>query len=200
MNYTYERKINDNISNIDIDITITKLTDLNLLRKACESTMEGTSKISLNAIYRCMHSPMRTQLFYIEMKNIPSFVSVHFVRHKIGVEHFVLSKRDDRFGDNNTENRLTPINHSMLINAESIVNMSRKRLCSKAHEETRIIMEFIKYEMFNIDEDLYTYMVPECVFRNHACPELKSCNASKVWKLERGYMSIVDMENSIRGN
>ncbi len=65
-------------------IIVTKLTDINLMRTACEATFRGNSKITLDQIYKCQHSPIRTQLFWIEMIDILTFVSVHFVRHKIG--------------------------------------------------------------------------------------------------------------------
>ena len=69
-------------------ITVEKLTDISLLRRACAVTMGAeSSKARLETFYNCERSPIRTQMFWIEMKGIPSFVSVHLVRHKIGVEH-----------------------------------------------------------------------------------------------------------------
>lgn len=137
--------------------------------------------MTLDKIYKSMHSPIRTQLFWIQMIDIPSFVSVHFVRHNVGVSHFVLSMRDDRSGVPNSEtNRLTPINHSMLINAESLINMARKRLCSKASIETQNVMKAIKEKIGEVDKDLEKYLVPECFFRNGFCPELKSCGKNKL--------------------
>ena len=41
------------------------------------------------------HSPIRYLRFIIRME-IPYCNSVHFVRHKLGVEHFVQSQRNDR--------------------------------------------------------------------------------------------------------
>ena len=62
----------------------------------------------------------------------------------------------------------------MLINAQSLINMARKRLCMKAHKETRMIMESIKEAIENIDPDLAKCMIPECQYRGQ-CHELKSC-------------------------
>src|SRR6056297_3145672 len=97
-------------------IIVTKLTDEKIMRRACEMTMHGKkSKASLAAMYRCEHSPMRTQMFWVEMHEIPQFVSVHFVRHNVGVEHFVSSLRDDLWGQG-TEDRWSPVMHGMCLN------------------------------------------------------------------------------------
>jgi len=155
-------------------IAVQKLTDESLMRKACAVTNGKTSsKVTLEQIYKCEHSPIRTQLFWIEMYGIPSFVSVHFVRHKVGVEHFVKSLRDDRCGKGN-ETRNSPVNHFMLINAQALINMARKRLCTKAHKETRKVMNEIKMAVRNVDFPLFERLVPDCEYRN-GCYELKSC-------------------------
>lgn len=152
-----------------MEIKITKLTDDAVLKKAFNSTVRFNSNVSLFNAYLMMHSPIRTQEFFIEMVDIPTFVSVHFVRHKIGCEHFVLSNRDDRGGD--IADRNTPINHSMKINAEALITLSRKRLCLASHKKTVQIMSLIKNKIKYIDSDLVKFMVPECVFRNGICPE-----------------------------
>lgn len=160
-------------------ITVKKLTDETLMQRACEmtSTYHGDmkkSKISLLKIYDCEHSPIRTQLFWIELIGIPTFVSVHFVRHKIGVEHYVSTNREDRGGQKESH-RLTPVNHGMLVNAQAIINMSRKRLCRKASPETLAVMQEIKKEIAKIDPNLAIFMVEECKYRGGRCHELQSC-------------------------
>lgn len=155
-------------------IIVKKLTDEALMRRACEMTMHGTeSKMTLDKIYQCEHSPMRTQMFWIEMLDIPSFVSVHFRTHSVGTTHFVTSNREDRGGAEDV-NRWTPVNHGMLINAQALVNLARKRLCFKAHEETRWIMECVKAAISQEDPALSQKLVTECEYRR-GCPELKSC-------------------------
>lgn len=157
-----------------MEISIKKYTDEALMRRACEMTMHGaSSNMTLEKIYECEHSPMRTQMFWVEMLDIPTFASVHFVRHKIGVEHFVTSNREDRGGKEETD-RWTPVNHGMLINAQALINMARKRLCYKAHHEVRKIMEEIVNSMYMIDADLADRMVPDCEYRN-GCHELRPC-------------------------
>lgn len=156
-------------------IEVTKLTDVELARKACAFTAgKETSKITLDKLYDCEHSPIRCMLFWIEMYDIPSFVSVHFVRHKIGVEHYVKSLRDDRCGTGD-ETRNSPVNHAMLINAQALINMARKRLCGKAHKETQRVMQEIFRGVYEADPYLADYMVPECEYRGGVCHELVSC-------------------------
>jgi len=155
-------------------VLVRKLTDETILRRACEMTFKGkTSKMTLAKMYDCEHSPIRSQVFWVEMIGVASFVSVHFVRHKIGVEHFVESNRDDR-GGNDRVDRNTPVNHGMLINAQALINMARKRLCSKAHQKAVKAMRMIQEEVRKVDPDLAIYMVAECEYRR-GCHELQSC-------------------------
>ena len=79
-------------------ISATKLTTPDLARIACQYTMHShaASAITMDRLYAMEHSPIRTQLFAVEMVGIPTFVSVHLTRHKIGVEHWVQTNREDR--------------------------------------------------------------------------------------------------------
>lgn len=158
-------------------ITVKKLTDEKLMQRACQFTINKETDISLKKIYQCEHSPVRTQMFWVEMFDIPSFVSTHLVRHKIGVEHFVKSNRDDRGGTGH-EDRNTPVNHAMFINAEALISMARKRLCRKAHKKTVEVMEAIRQAVGEEDLDLYKRMVKNCIYRG-GCYELVSCGSPK---------------------
>jgi len=153
-----------------------RLTGEDLLRAACESTMhrKTESKITLPTIYNCEHSPVRAILFKISMEGIPSFVSVHLVRHKIGVEHFVQTMRDDR-GAVEVANRNTPVDHTMILNAQALINMSKKRLCYKASKETRDVFNLIVDAVALVDEELPKYLEPECIYRGGFCHEPKMC-------------------------
>ena len=158
----------------------TKITDEALLRLACSFTIAAESKMTLDRIYKCEHSPMRTQLFTVEMYEIPTFVSVHFVRHKHGVEHFVKSNRDDRGGKDG--GRWEPVNHLMLVNAQALINMARKRFCYQAHSATVLVMAGIREAIELVDPDLARYMVPECEYRG-GCHELRPCGYFERGKL-----------------
>lgn len=159
-----------------------KITNLALMQWACSMTIDADTNIQLDNIYKNEHSPMRTQLFKVEMISIPSFVSVHFVRHTQGVMHFCKTLRDDR-GATGREDRWTPTNHGMIVNAQALVNMARKRLCSKSHKKTVEVMEQLRATVSMVDPCLADYMVPECVYRGGRCFETKPCYKYKEYKI-----------------
>lgn len=156
-----------------IQVKVIKLTSPTLMHDAFSSTVRSTIAPSLAQAYRWMHSPIRTQMFAVYME-VPTFVSVHFVRHKAGVEHFVCSNRDDRGGGKDTA-RDTMINHMMLLNAETLITMAHKRLCGCAHTWTQRTMELIRDRIRAVDPDLADVMVPLCGWRNGRCDEPKCC-------------------------
>ena len=82
-----------------MEITVKKLTDLDLLRRANEFTTGHESKMSLERAYFYGHSPIRTQIFWVEMKDIPLFVASQLVRQHVGAQFFQRSKRVDRGGE-----------------------------------------------------------------------------------------------------
>lgn len=124
---------------------------------------------------KCRHSPIRTLMFTIEMI-IPYYVSVHFVRHKIGCEHYVQSQRNDRQSnyDRNSAPQNAMVCHIMEINAESLLNMSNRRLCGMADATTRYVMTLICKEVEKTNPEFIGHMKPMCEYQ-HICPEFKSC-------------------------
>lgn len=86
-----------------MEISVKKLTDLDLLHRANEFTTGHESKMSLKRAYFYGHSPIRTQIFWVEMKDIPLFVASQLVRQHVGVQFFQRSKRVDRGGENFAE-------------------------------------------------------------------------------------------------
>lgn len=119
------------------------------------------------------HSPLRTIMFTIEMQNIPYCNSVHFVRHKFGVEHYVKSQRSNENRGEEPQN--APVNHIMDINAQALIFMARKRLCFKADETTREIMKEIVNKIIDVCPEFKGFLVPECIYRGNICHEFKSC-------------------------
>ena len=163
-----------------MNITVTKLTDISLMREACDATRKvgmdsfRPSQMSLKRMYQCEHSPARTQLFKIHLYDIPSYVSTHLVRHSVaGQYHAVESNRADRGGSDEV-NRLTPVHHLMILNAQHLIDMSRVRLCFNADKRTVAVMSRLRKEIAKIDPDLAEFMVPNCVARGY-CPELRAC-------------------------
>lgn len=121
------------------------------------------------------HSPIRKIKVAWKWEDLKSWVSVHFVRHWLGILHFVTTQRTDRTGINRDESRQdTRVSHECEANAQALINISRKRLCSQASPETRKAWEEVKEQVSNIDPILGSVMVKECIYRGF-CPEFKSC-------------------------
>jgi hypothetical protein len=157
-------------------ITVTPLSTVAQVQRAAEMTTHGQPcKAPMRLWYKTMHSPVRLMRFWIEMEGIPTFVSVHFVRHKIGVEHFVQTMRDDRGGLEPAQvTRLTPVTHGMEINAQALVTMARKRLCYKAHTGTVAVFRKVVKAIGEVDPELPRWLVPECAAIGY-CPEFSEC-------------------------
>ena len=169
-------------------ITVEKLTDINLVREALSFCYGIDSKMTLEKLYFQGHTPVRLELFKVFLEGIPTKVSVHLVRHsQVGQFHLVGSNRadwnkaEDREEWDKKVNRLTPVNHFMLLNAQHLIEMSHKRLCSKAEKDTRIVWEKVKNQVSVVDPELAKYMVPSCEYRNGICTEPDSCGLYKRW-------------------
>ena len=158
--------------------TLRKLTGIDIMRSVCETIMQGRykSKMTMGEMARLEHSPLRTQVYLLRMEELKTFISVHLVRHKFGIEHFVGSNRDDRGGADFIADRDTPIPHDCMVNAQELLFMARKRLCYKSHKETVAAMTHIKNEVEKVDPELAPLMVPECVYRGSLCPETRICH------------------------
>ena len=126
-------------------------------------------------LLRAEHSPIRELWFGIKMK-IPYWVSVHFVRHHIGVNHYVQTQRTDRTNiDRNFLPQDAMVSHIMSINVQELMFMARKRLCKQASEETRAVMQLICSEVVKVCPELDGLLVPLCKYRNGICTEMFSC-------------------------
>lgn len=71
--------------------------------------------------------------------------------------------------------RYTPVNLGLLVNAQSLIDMAKLRLCNCAHKETIVVFQALKNEIAKIDPDLAVYMVRKCVYRNGLCGEPRCC-------------------------
>lgn len=126
------------------------------------------------------HSPLRELWFGIKME-IPYWVSVHFVRHHIGVNHYVQTQRNDR--QDNYDRTQAPqgemVSHIMSINAQELVFMAHKRLCRQASKETREVMEEIVRQVIELHPEFKDVLVPLCGYRNGLCTEFNCCGYNK---------------------
>jgi len=132
------------------------------------------------------HSPIRIIRLDYTWINIKSWISVHFVRHWLGITHFVSTQRDDRTGlDRDSKPQDSPVNHSFEANAQAVINISRKRLCFQAHKETREKwIEFLENAVRPSEPELHSVCVKECVYRGF-CPEMVKCGYSETKEFEQ---------------
>ena len=124
------------------------------------------------------HSPIRRMKIYWRWLDLKYWVSVHISRHKIGIEHFVKTQRTDRTGvDRNDLPQGSLVNHACEADAQALINVSRKRLCFCASPETRKAWERVKESVAEVEPELASCMVKECVYRGF-CPEMFPCGYS----------------------
>lgn len=133
------------------------------------------------------HSPIRLVEFDWTWKDIMQWVTTHLVRHHEGCEKFVHSQRGDRRVLPVPRNELpqgTLNDMDMTANAQAIINISRKRLCSCASKETREAWKQVVEAIREVDPVLADKCVPECLYRGF-CPEfMNPCGYSKTKKFE----------------
>ncbi len=155
---------------------------LNTIGKESEKEVSSEWK---SMILRSEHSPIRSLWFTWKWHNLPYFVSTHFVRHKIGIEHFISSQRNDRQKkyDRNLAPQSSVVTHMCIANAQAIINMSRVRCCYQASSETRNAWLLLLEEVEKVCPELYTLCQPNCVYRGH-CPEPRSCGWNKTPQFE----------------
>lgn len=157
--------------------------------KTCTLNTVGKSSTKLptedwkRRLIAAEHSPLRELWFGIKME-IPYWVSVHFVRHHIGVNHYVQSQRNDRQDkyDRTEAPQGAPVSHIMSINAQELVFMAHRRLCRQAAPETREVMEEIVRQVRETNPEFAEVLVPMCVYRNGKCTEFNPCGYYKTVK------------------
>lgn len=140
-----------------------------------EITSEWKTKI-----LKAGHSPIRSLIFVFRLE-IPYWVSVHLVRHKIGVEHFVQSQRNDRQNqyDRETAPQGAMVSHCIMLNAESLITISHKRLCNQASKETREVVQEMCNQAVKVCPELDGLLVPMCIYRGGQCSEFFPCGGNK---------------------
>lgn len=150
---------------------------LALATQGTESSKPPTKEWKIKML-RAEHSPIRTLRFLISME-IPYYSSVHFCRHKIGVEHYVRSQRTDRNPGKPDRDSLpqgATVTHIMEINAPELMQMARMRLCGKADPMTRRVMQEIRRKVIEVCPEMEEFLVPKCRYLK-GCNEIHPCGA-----------------------
>lgn len=146
-----------------------------------DESQNAPRKAFLADMYLSEHSPIRDRLFVISIRGIKSWVATHFVRHHEGFTPYVSTQRDDRleyYGSRDDKRQGELVNMDITINAQAFINVSRKRLCGKAHAETQVVWQKVLNKLKEIDPELHAVCVPECVYRG-VCPEKDPCGRTE---------------------
>lgn len=143
------------------------------------------------------HSPIRKFKISWRWLDLKYWVSVHLVRHWLGIVHFVSTQRTDRTGvsrDELPQNSL--VNHECEANAQSLINISRRRLCLCASLETRQAWQLVKDKIAEVEPELAKCMVRECVYRNGLCPEMFTCGFNKTSAFENELKDYLEIKQN----
>lgn len=146
----------------------------------CRSTVgkpdlgKEPSKAFKRSILIAEHSPIRDIIVKWRWKDMPHWVTVHWVRHKF--EKFVRTQRSDRTGV--PREKLPQDEPQTFVgeaNTQHLIDAWRKRLCRKASPETRRYAEDLKLELYFHQPEISDVLVPNCVYRC-GCPEMDGCS------------------------
>ena len=169
----------------DSDWLLVRNNALFTRRKSSSTVPSSKLKLKLLA---SEHSPIYNLEYIWEWLNLPYWVSVHFVRHNIGITHFVSTQRNDM--QDNYDRRKAPqdslVNHRCVANASAIMSISRKRLCLTASNETRYSWELFLDELDTVSPELRELCVKPCIYRSGTCPEVFSdCRYNETKKFKK---------------
>ena len=116
----------------------------------------------------------------MKIYQIHNWVSVHLCRH-VHAQPYVQSQRNDR--QCGYDRRKAPqdalINMLWSMNAEELITIANKRLCRKASEETREVVQMMCDEAIRVCPEFENELVPMCVRNGGICHEIKSCRGEK---------------------
>lgn len=145
------------------------------------------------------HSPIRMLLFDITIHDFPYWVHTELTRHyifatPIEAEPFVTTSRPDRTGGKSRHElpQDALVSMTYAVNTQTLINVSRKRLCNKAAKETQEVWAKIIAAVAEVEPIVAEFCVPECVYRSR-CPEIEPCgfcNTEKFKELYNKYWNI----------
>lgn len=121
------------------------------------------------AILIAEHSPIRDLIFKWRWRDMPHWITVHWVRHRW--EKFIRTQRSDRTGIPREKlPQDEPQTFTGEANTQHLIDTWRKRLCRQASPETRMYAEDFKEELHGFEPEVSDVLVPHCVYRC-GCPE-----------------------------
>ena len=93
------------------------------------------------------------------------------------------SQRNDRQCeyDRETAPQNAPVDMIWDMNAEEFLNICNKRLCNKASEKTRMVVELMRDLVAESNPEFIPFMVPNCQWLK-GCPEFEPCGRFDIRK------------------
>lgn len=127
------------------------------------------------AILAARHSPIRYLMFSFYLE-IPYYVSVHLARH-VHAQPYIRSQRNDRQHDYDRNAARQDVEVGMIwdLNAEELITVANKRLCGKADQTTRGIVQQMVDAVKQVCPEFSAQLVPICVRNNGKCYEMQPC-------------------------
>lgn len=129
-----------------------------------------------HGLLEARHSPIRVLNYAWLIEGIPSNIATHLVRHVHAVP-FVSSLRNDRQERMNGDEapRNTPVDMIFYCNAEELMTLANKRLCSKASAKTRAVVKEMCRTAVMATPEIEDQLVPNCEWHGGVCHEITSC-------------------------
>lgn len=127
-------------------------------------------------ILEARHSPIRYLRFAFLLEGIPYWLSVHLARHT-HAQPYIKSQRNDRQDayDRNNAPQSAPVNMLWDVNAEELMTIANKRLCTKAAPDTRaVVLKMCKAVLAKCPE-FKGLLVPMCEYHGGQCHEMEPC-------------------------
>lgn len=126
-------------------------------------------------ILEARHSPIRHLWYGFVIEDIPSNIATHLCRH-IHAQPYVSSLRNDRQDamDGDAARRDTPVDMILDVNAEELMVIANKRLCSKAAAKTQEVVREMCRAAEMATPELKGLLVPMCEYHGGVCHEMCS--------------------------
>ena len=208
-----------------MEVTVTQDTSWNRALNAARKTWgknklekepsEEWKKMALMA----EHSPIKLVEYTISFKDLRQWVGVHLLRHPFVLPFIHTQRVDKRDLDEYVDKVMSILSDDVkndpsfnkrdylfqgqtndqdfVVNAQTLINISKKRLCNCASKETRDAWKAVQDAIREFDPVMASFMVPSCVYRGF-CPEKDSCG---YWKTKKFNKDVNDYRNLIgRGN
>ena len=161
--------------------------DLVLFKRCLDVTMGKDVYASLlpsfdllERVLRARHSPIRVLNFAFLIRGIPSNTATHLARH-VHATPFISSLRNDRQQkiDGDKAPRDTPVDMIFYLNAEELMAVANKRLCNRAADKTREVVQMMCDEAATAMPEIAAFLVPMCEYHGGVCHEIQSCGRCK---------------------